>query len=69
VLLLSVLDNGLDVKGLDVEMKQAVIGAVFIAAASVDFIRRRLRRRATEGMPAGAVGEPKRGNRIKASVT
>ncbi len=56
VLLLSVLDNGLDVKGLNVEMKQAVIGAVFIAAASVDFIRRRLRRRATEteGPPAGA---------------
>lgn len=48
VLLLSVLDNGLDVKGVDIEIKQAVIGAVFIGAASVDFIRRRLRRRASD---------------------
>jgi ribose transport system permease protein len=43
VLLLSVLDNGLDVKGVETDLKQVVIGAVFVAAASVDFIRRRLR--------------------------
>jgi ribose transport system permease protein len=48
VLLLSVLDNGLDVKGVNTEIKQAVIGAVFIAAASVDFIRRRLRRKGAD---------------------
>jgi ribose/xylose/arabinose/galactoside ABC-type transport system permease subunit len=43
VLLLAVLDNGLDVKGVDPDLKQVVIGGVFIAAASVDFIQRRLR--------------------------
>jgi ribose transport system permease protein len=43
VLLLTVLDNGLDVKGVDPDLKQVVIGGVFIAAASVDFIQRRLR--------------------------
>ena len=49
VLLLSVLDNGLDVKGLDPDAKQVIIGGVFIAAASVDFIRRRIRWRRAEG--------------------
>ncbi len=43
VLLLQVLDNGLDVKGLTPDMKEVVIGGVFIAAASADFIRRRWR--------------------------
>jgi ribose transport system permease protein len=43
VLLLAVLDNGLDVKGVDPDLKQVVIGTVFIAAASVDFIQRRIR--------------------------
>lgn len=48
VLLLSVLENGLDVKGVNVDLKQVVIGTVFIAAASVDFIRRRVRVRRSE---------------------
>jgi ribose transport system permease protein len=66
VLLLSVLDNGLDVKGVDPDLKQFVIGAVFIAAASVDFIRRRLRAKhanaagaqkpAADVAPAGTAG-------------
>jgi ribose/xylose/arabinose/galactoside ABC-type transport system permease subunit len=41
VLLLGVLDNGLDVKGVSPDIKQVIIGTVFIAAASVDFLRRR----------------------------
>lgn len=45
VLLLSVVQNGLDLKGVNDDMKQVVIGLVFIAAASTDFLRRRLRRR------------------------
>ena len=48
VLLLSVLDNGLDVKGIDPDLKQVVIGTVFIAAASVDFIQRRVRESTTQ---------------------
>lgn len=44
VLLLSVLDNGLDVQGLNPDTKQIVIGAVFVAAASVDVLRARVRR-------------------------
>ena len=48
VLLLSVLDNGLDIKGVTPELKEAVIGIVFIGAASVDFVRTRARRRSAE---------------------
>lgn len=48
VLLIAVLRNGLDLMGIDEEVKQVVIGIVFIIAASVDFLRRQLtRRRAT----------------------
>jgi ribose transport system permease protein len=58
VLLLSVLDNGLDVKGVDPDLKQVVIGAVFIAAASVDFIRRRVRASTVQpAPPEKAAGE------------
>src|SRR4051794_27743394 len=55
VLLLSILDNGLDVKGVDPDVKQAIIGVVFIGAASIDFIRTRLHRRQSvsrDGEPA-----------------
>ena len=45
VLLIAVLRNGLDLKGIDENLKQVVIGVVFIVAASVDFIRRQLMRR------------------------
>ncbi len=48
VLLIAVLDNGLDVTGVNTDLKQVVIGAVFIAAASADFFRRRLQSRAEE---------------------
>jgi ribose/xylose/arabinose/galactoside ABC-type transport system permease subunit len=45
VLLIAVLRNGLDVQGVGDDLKQIIIGVVLIAAASVDFVRRRLARR------------------------
>jgi ribose transport system permease protein len=46
VLLIQVLQNGLDLKGVGFDLQQVIIGSVLIAAASVDFVRRRLGRRA-----------------------
>jgi ribose transport system permease protein len=46
VLLLSVLDNGLQLEGVNDDVQRIIIGIVFIAAASAEFFRRRLRRRA-----------------------
>ena len=48
VLLIIVLDNGLDVSGVNPDVKQVVIGVVFITAASADFVRRRARVRRAE---------------------
>ncbi len=45
VLLIVVLRNGLDLQGVDDNLKQVIIGSVLIAAASADFVRRRLGRR------------------------
>lgn len=45
VLLIAVLRNGLDLEGVGDDLKQIIIGAVLIAAASVDFVRRRFERR------------------------
>ncbi len=45
VLLIAVLTNGLQLKGIDDSVQQIIIGVVFIAAASADFVRRQLRRR------------------------
>ncbi len=42
VLLIEVLQNGLDLNGVGFDFQQIIIGLVFIAAASVDFVRRRL---------------------------
>jgi ribose transport system permease protein len=72
VLLLAVLENGLQLEGVNDDLQRVIIGAVFIAAASVEFFRRRLRRRAraaeeaelvaaAEGAPAAAATSP-RGN-------
>jgi ribose/xylose/arabinose/galactoside ABC-type transport system permease subunit len=60
VLLIAVLDNGLDLKGVNDDVKQIVIGCVFIGAASVDFFRRQLRRRrsAARFIPETAPAEP-----------
>jgi ribose transport system permease protein len=43
VLLIAVLQNGLDLKAVGFDFQQVVVGCVFIAAASVDFVRRSLR--------------------------
>ena len=45
VLLLAVLENGLQLEGVNTDVQQVIIGAVFIAAASAEFFRRRLRSR------------------------
>lgn len=45
VLLIAVLTNGLQLKGVNDDLQQVIIGCVFIAAASADFVRNRLRRR------------------------
>ena len=42
VLLIAVLRNGLDISGISEDYKDIVLGVVFILAASVDFLRRRL---------------------------
>jgi ribose transport system permease protein len=46
VLLISVLENGLQLEGVNDDVQRIVIGTVFIAAASAEFFRRYLRRRA-----------------------
>jgi ribose transport system permease protein len=60
VLLISILQNGLDLQGVDDNLKQIIIGVVLIAAASVDFVRRRFRRARSRGSistaPAAGVG-------------
>ena len=54
VLLISVVENGLDLEGVNVDMQRVVIGIVFIVAAGADFFRRRWRQgqrnRAVEGV-------------------
>jgi ribose transport system permease protein len=47
VLLIVILQNGLDLYGVGYDKQQIVIGVVFIGAASVDFVRRKLDRNAT----------------------
>jgi ribose transport system permease protein len=47
VLLIVILQNGLDLYGVGYDKQQIVIGVVFISAASVDFVRRKLDRNAT----------------------
>jgi ribose transport system permease protein len=44
-LLIAILRNGLDLQGVGDDKKQIIIGLVLIAAASADFVRRRLGRR------------------------
>ncbi|MEA2269040.1 MAG: ribose transport system permease protein [Solirubrobacteraceae bacterium] len=62
VLLISVLENGLQLEGVNDDLRQVIIGAVFIAAASVEFFRRQMRRRGraipVAAGPAGAPPEP-----------
>lgn len=71
LLLITVLQNGLDLKGVDDNLQEIIIGVVFIAAASVDFVRLQLRRYRVKrisrrraaaspgaGPAAAAVGDP-----------
>jgi ribose transport system permease protein len=55
VMLIIVLKNGLDLLSVNSDVQQAIIGTVFIAAASVDFVRRQLERRSAR---AAARREP-----------
>jgi ABC-type xylose transport system permease subunit len=41
VLLIGVVQNGLDILGIDYALQQVAVGAVFILAASSEFVRRR----------------------------
>jgi ribose transport system permease protein len=52
VLLIAELRNGLDLVGVGDDFKQVIIGAVLIAAASVAFVRRRIRLPYAMGKPA-----------------
>lgn len=45
VLLIAILRNGLDLMGISEDMKMVAVGAVFIIAASVDFLRRQFLKR------------------------
>lgn len=45
VLLIATMRNGLDLEGVTDDLKRVIIGLVLIAAASTDFVRRKLRRR------------------------
>jgi ribose transport system permease protein len=69
VLLIEVLQNGLDLKGIGYDFQEIIIGSVFIAAASVDFVRRRFaaraklvpfrRRAAAGGVPPAEAAAPR----------
>jgi ribose transport system permease protein len=56
VLLIATLRNGLDLQGLGEDLKQIIIGLVFIAAASVEFFRRQINRRRFRRVPANSAG-------------
>lgn len=55
VLLISVLENGLSLEGVNEDLQQVVIGIVFILAASVEFVRYSLARRRGTRTLAGRV--------------
>ena len=67
VLLIAVLDNGLDVAAVNSDLKQVIIGLVFIGAASVDFIRRRIQTRADEARIVAEVRAAAKGRMAGAS--
>lgn len=54
VLLIAVLNNGLDLEGVGDDLKQIIIGAVLIAAASADFVRRQIPARRERAALTGA---------------
>jgi ribose transport system permease protein len=56
VLLIATIRNGLDLEGVNDDLKQVILGCVFIGAASVDFFRRQLGRRRRDKL--AAVSQP-----------
>jgi ribose transport system permease protein len=58
VLLIAVLENGLQLEGVNDDLRQVIIGIVFIAAASVEFFRRQMRRRRTRSVVADEAAGP-----------
>ena len=58
VLLIAVLENGLQLEGVNDDLRQVIIGTVFIAAASVEFFRRQMRRRKRTVVGDEATGPP-----------
>jgi ribose transport system permease protein len=58
VLLIAVLENGLQLEGVNDDLRQVIIGIVFIAAASVEFFRRQMRRRRTRALVADKEAAP-----------
>ncbi len=60
VTLIVILQNGLDIYGVGYDSQQVIIGLVFIGAASVDFVRRRLdgRTRRSSGRAEGSADRP-----------
>lgn len=48
VLLLTLINNGLDLQRVDADAKEITLGIVLAAAASADFLRRRMRKRRAE---------------------
>lgn len=60
VLLIAVLDNGLDVAAVNSDLKQVIIGTVFIGAASADFVRRQIQSRKEEARVVAELAEAAR---------
>jgi ribose/xylose/arabinose/galactoside ABC-type transport system permease subunit len=56
VLLLTLINNGLDLKRVDSDLKEVTLGLVLIIAASADYLRRRLRHRRAEQAIVGESG-------------
>ena len=65
VLLLTLINNGLDLQQVDADLKEVTLGIVLIAAASADYFRRRLRRRRAEHAIVGDAGRGGGGPRSK----
>ncbi|MBS1881547.1 MAG: ABC transporter permease [Actinobacteria bacterium] len=59
VLLLVILQNGLELKGVSSDLQQVVIGVVLIGSASVEFVRRQGRRRRARAVTSSSLPDPR----------
>jgi ribose transport system permease protein len=66
ILLLAVLGNGMDLKGVGPDLQNAILGSVLILAASADFFRRALSRRRLRAEPV--TGAPPGGDAAPATA-